>query len=190
MMVALVNTFIGLTPLGSYFTFTLAAIVIALFIFINKVIFQVMRQPDLFAGIEPPLQSNNLQAEQPKKYAASTLTEEMRAKYLKLLLELMEKEKPYLDPDITIEGLAAALSLPAKTLSQVINESLNQSFFDFINSYRIADARKLLSNKEDKKITVLEVMYKVGFNSKSSFNTAFKKMTNMTPTDFKKAQWE
>jgi len=65
---------------------------------------------------------------------------------------------------------------------------LGQNFYDFINRYRILEAKQLLTNPKDPKITVLEVLYEVGFNSKSSFNTLFKKYTGLTPTEFRKKQ--
>ena len=75
------------------------------------------------------------------------------------------------------------LAIPAR-----YREILQQNFFDFINRYRIEEATRLLTNPEDKKITILEVLYKVGFNSKSSFNTLFKKYTGITPTEFRNKQ--
>src|SRR6185503_2829883 len=63
-----------------------------------------------------------------------------------------------------------------------------QNFFDFINRFRIDEAKLMLTNPKDRKITVLEVLYQVGFNSKSSFNTLFKKYTGLTPTAFRKEQ--
>ena len=76
------------------------------------------------------------------------------------------------------------LSLRPKILSQVINETIGQTFFDFINRYRIEEAKRLLTNPADKKITVLEVLYEVGFNSKSSFNKNFKKVTGQSPSEY------
>ena len=73
-----------------------------------------------------------------------------------------------------------------KVLSQVINESLHQSFFDFVNRYRIEEAKQQLTHPEDEAITILEILYNSGFNSKSSFNTLFKKYTGLTPTEFRK----
>jgi len=72
------------------------------------------------------------------------------------------------------------LSLP---LSQIINESKNINFYDYVNSYRISEAKDLLSSNCDK--TILEILYEVGFNSKSAFNTAFKKFTSVTPSKYK-----
>ena len=100
----------------------------------------------------------------------------------------MQTHKPYLEPELTLDQLASQLSLKPRLLSQAINEIRQQTFFDFINHFRIDEATRLLTNPKDKKITVLEVLYKVGFNSKSSFNTLFKKYTGLTPTEFRQKQ--
>jgi AraC-like DNA-binding protein len=100
----------------------------------------------------------------------------------------MQNDKPYLEPELTLEQLASKLSLKPRVLSQAINEILGQNFYDFINRYRIEEASRLLTNPSDEKITILEVLYEVGFNSKSSFNTLFKKYTGLTPTEFRKKQ--
>ena len=104
------------------------------------------------------------------------------------LLNYMRNKKAYLEPELTLEQLASQLALKPRVLSQTINEILGQNFYDFINRYRIEEAARLLTNPKDKKITILEVLYEVGFNSKSSFNTLFKKYTGLTPTEFRKKQ--
>ena len=111
-----------------------------------------------------------------------------RKKIAQNAADFMKNNKPYLDPELTLDQLAALLSLKPRALSQAINEILNQNFFDFINRYRIEEAAKLLANPIDKKVTVLEVLYEVGFNSKSSFNALFKKYMGLTPTEFKRKQ--
>ena len=70
-------------------------------------------------------------------------------------------------------------------LSQIINEYFEQNFQDYINKQRIEESKKYLLDKVKRK-TVLEILYEVGFNTKSSFNIAFKKTTGLTPTEFKK----
>lgn len=187
--IGMLNSFIPITPLTQYFSVTLFLIIVALFLFINRVLFKALRQPEIFEGIrEEKEDSLGLQFETVKtvKYASSSLSEIEKDKVKTSVLDYMEKEKPFLEPQLTLEELADMLKLKPKILSQVINECLNQNFFDFINRYRIEEAKKLLINSEDKKITVLEVLYKVGFNSKSSFNTLFKKYTGVTPSEFKK----
>jgi AraC-like DNA-binding protein len=101
------------------------------------------------------------------------------------LISYMENKKPYLDFDLTLQKLATQLDLPEKELSLLINQKMGKHFFDFINEYRIEDAKMLLKNQPQ--LTVLEILYEVGFNSKSSFYTAFKKETNITPSDYRKS---
>ena len=124
-----------------------------------------------------------MEAEAPR-YIYSPLDEAERQALGQRLRELMETERAYLNPDLGLEDLAARLEVSPKLLSQVINGDLGQNFFDLVNRYRIEEARQLLL--ENKKRTILEIMYDVGFNSKSSFNTAFKKYTDMTPTAYRK----
>jgi AraC-like DNA-binding protein len=102
------------------------------------------------------------------------------------LEEFMKVNEPFLDPSLTIYSLAKLLNIPPNELSVLINRNLNTPFFSFINGYRIKKAMDLLRNPEHNKLTILEILYKVGFNSKSSFNTSFKKITNQTPSEYRK----
>ena len=98
----------------------------------------------------------------------------------------METEKPFLIPELTLNQLAEKVSIPPRSLSEVINSIFHQNFFDYINSYRIQEAKQLLMNSNDNK-TILYILLEVGFNNKSVFNNAFKKHTGMTPTQWKKS---
>ena len=91
-----------------------------------------------------------------------------------------------MDSTISITGLSESLEMETKELSFIINQELKTHFFDFINTYRINKAKELLSDTSKKQLTVSEIMYDVGFNSKSSFFTYFKKTENQTPTQFRK----
>ncbi len=102
------------------------------------------------------------------------------------LQKFMVEHEPYLDPDLHVEKLALLLHMPVKELSTLINQYMRQNFFNFVNGYRIEKAKLLLSEQQNSKRTVLQILYDVGFNSKSSFNTAFKKHTGQTPTSFRK----
>jgi AraC-like DNA-binding protein len=121
-----------------------------------------------------------------KRYEKSTLTVERSDTYLKRLLELMNTEKPYLDGNITLQKLAKALAISPHHLSQTINEQLNQNFIDFINTYRIEEAKRMFLDPTKKHYSILAVAEEVGFNSKSAFNNAFKKQVKMTPSEFRK----
>jgi AraC-like DNA-binding protein len=120
-----------------------------------------------------------------KKYEKSTLTPERSERYLDKLVNFMEKEKPFTDGELTIQKLAERLSMPANHLSQTINERLGQTFSDFVNSYRVEAAKRKLLDPGSRHLSVLGIAEEVGFNSKSSFNSVFKKHTSMTPSEFR-----
>ncbi len=101
------------------------------------------------------------------------------------LIKCMDSEKPYLDPDLTLPKLAKKLSMQVNSLSQIINDSFNKNFCNFINEYRINESKKQLADMNGSKISIIEIAYNVGFNSKSAFNKAFKKHTGLTPKELK-----
>ncbi len=98
----------------------------------------------------------------------------------------MSQEKHYLIPDITLDMLANELKIPAKNLSITLNRQFNKNFYEFINDYRIEEAKLLLAATENKDKTITEIYLEVGFNSKSVFNTFFKQVVEMTPSQFRK----
>jgi ligand-binding sensor domain-containing protein/AraC-like DNA-binding protein len=123
-----------------------------------------------------------------EKYKTSALLPETVEQVLPRLVRLMEEEKLFLDPGLTLKKLSERLHVHYNHLSRIINERLGKSFNDYINSYRIAEAKKKLADPREARKTILEIAYDTGFYSKSVFNTAFKKFTGMTPSRFKKTQ--
>jgi AraC-like DNA-binding protein len=101
------------------------------------------------------------------------------------IILLMEKEKLYQETELTLLDLANRLQLPSYQVSQAINEGLNKSFYDVINGYRVEEAKRLLGDPKNINYTILSVGFEAGFNSKTTFNTVFKKFTGLTPTDFR-----
>ncbi|NIO49754.1 MAG: helix-turn-helix domain-containing protein [Candidatus Aminicenantes bacterium] len=102
------------------------------------------------------------------------------------LLHLMDEEKLFLDPDLTLNKLSLKLRVHYNHLSRIINERFGLSYSDFVNKYRIEEARKKLTSSEEKESTMLDIAYSTGFYSKSVFNAAFKKFLGMTPTEYRK----
>jgi YesN/AraC family two-component response regulator len=102
------------------------------------------------------------------------------------LKRLMENEKLYRDENISLQTLAERLTIKPHQLSQVINEKLGCKFPDFINSYRIQEAKEIFRSLEGAEKKITAVAHDVGFNSITSFYKAFKKDTRMTPTQYKK----
>ena len=118
------------------------------------------------------------------KYQTSSLTLQDIEEHLKKINHLMDKEKPYLDAELNSTAFAEKVNIPKHHMSQILNDELKQNFFDFINSYRIDYAKHVMQSSSEKNIA--EIMYASGFNSKSSFNTAFKKHTGISPSAFRK----
>jgi len=160
---------------SSYFTFFSLLIN---FIFAILIFYKALKHPEIFTGIT--------EVDKPPKYEYSHLTNEEKTEYLRKLEDYFHLEKPFLKPELTISEVANELNVSTKYLSQVINESLRKNFYDFINSYRIEEAKRMLKNRDNFQKTVLEVLYDSGFNSKSAFNSAFKRQTGYTPTQYRK----
>ncbi len=99
--------------------------------------------------------------------------------------EWMNVNKPYLTPSLTLDKLSQMIDVPSRTLSQIINRQFNCNFFEFVNIYRIEEAKVILLNPENKHKSVIDVMYDAGFNSKATFNTLFKKKVGTTPSKFR-----
>lgn len=106
----------------------------------------------------------------------------------KKILTYMEENKPYLDPDISLPQLAEELNMTRNQLSAQINKGTGKNFFDFINEYRIEEVKKDLLNPEKDQFTILALAMDVGYNSKATFNKAFKSIVGMTPREFKQTR--
>lgn len=120
------------------------------------------------------------------KYKTTHVDSKRAAKVMLGLREAMQKEHMYLNPNLTLTELSKKLKIHSNYLSRLINEKFGMSYSDYVNRYRIQEAKKLLSDPSRKNQTVLEILYEVGFYSKSVFNTAFKKFTGETPSGFRK----
>ena len=92
----------------------------------------------------------------------------------------------YMDPDITLDKLAESLKISPRDLSSLINRHFGINFYEFINRYRIEEAKRMLTSEEYKATTITDIYLKVGFNSKSVFYTFFKKLEGMTPSQCRK----
>lgn len=120
------------------------------------------------------------------KYARSGLTATQAMEYEKSLRAVMENEKPYLNGDLTLSELAARMQISPNHLSQVLNERIRQSFYDYVNTWRVEEAKRLLRSNGDQ--TILAIAFDAGFRSKSGFNAAFKRFTGQTPAEYRKQQ--
>ncbi len=115
------------------------------------------------------------------KYKRSALNEEKINSINDKLIKLMHDEKPFLDSSISLKSLSENLNESANHVSQIINEKHDINFFDFVNSHRIDEMVRLVRNPSKNNLTLLALAYESGFNSKTTFNTAFKKLKGQSP---------
>jgi len=118
------------------------------------------------------------------KYIKSPLKDEKINQYWKILTDLIEEERLYLNPELTLQDISEKMKLPRQYVSQIINQCYGNTFYDLINNYRVGEAKKLLKAPENKNYTILSIAFDAGFNSKATFNHIFKKMTGLTPSQF------
>ncbi|WP_233603234.1 helix-turn-helix domain-containing protein [Pedobacter sp. KBW06] len=148
-------------------------------------LYKALNNPGLFRNVDSKLKLVKQIIYEEKISEDLAATEEEYNEELLILKKYMIEEKPFLNPSLTIQDISNGVKIPVRDLSVLINHKLDQHFYDFINTYRIEHAMDLLKDLTKSKVTILEILYEVGFNSKSSFNAAFKKHTGKTPTSYR-----
>lgn len=118
--------------------------------------------------------------------SVSRLTDEELSKYKTVLNGLLENEEVFVDPEINLSSLADKVGISMNDLSFVINNSYNMNFYSLMNNYRIEKVKEMLAQKQYSHLTILGIAYEAGFTSKSTFNSAFKKETGITPSEYMK----
>ncbi|MFO7615773.1 MAG: AraC family transcriptional regulator [Bacteroidales bacterium] len=141
------------------------------------------QQSGIYHGRKPiALEAND--DEGAGKYAKSGLSREELKAITDALRKLMEKEKLFIDPELTLADVSSKLSIPRHHLTQAINTELNKNFFTYINELRVGLFMIRIVQKKFRHYTILALAYDCGFNSKSTFNSVFKKVTGFTPTEY------
>jgi len=167
----------------------------ALTVFIYWVSYTALVQPSVFSVIKGYAKDEKtFSPEMPRlvihrsarKYSNSGLSSDDILSIQGALKKVTEEHKPYLNPELTINDLAAMIPCNRHHLSQVLNEALKNSFYDYINFYRVEEAKQLLMNASKKNYKISSIAYDAGFNSLSTFNEIFRKHTGTTPSQFRK----
>ncbi len=151
--------------------YTMSLWFLTAFLFFNVMVYLGLKKPEYF--------------QHSRKYQHSILQKSDKETYRQRLTEILENEKIYLDPSLSLMSVARKLDIAPCYVSQIINESFRQNFRDFINRYRIEESKRLLA-QQNQHLNILGIAHDAGFNSKSSFNTAFKKHTGITPKEFRR----
>jgi AraC-like DNA-binding protein len=143
--------------------------------------FYGIRQPVLFGFVVDDRKPDT------GRYERSGLNDYDTEEYREKPKNYIKKEKPYLNPELTMYQLAQEVEISRHHLTQAINEKLNKNFYTFVNEYRLEEFKERLINPEYKNLKMLAVAFDSGFNSKSTFNDFFKKTTGQTPSQYKKS---
>ena len=178
--------FSNLVNLSGIFDFLLSASMVALLYTMSIL---GLRQPAIFTGQAVSVVLTEQDQDSPPektKYKTSPLSIDLSLQLVGELKQLMSRDKPYLDSGLSLPQLAAQMEVSVNYLSQIVNQHLGQNFFEFVNGYRVREAESILREPERRAENILTIALEVGFNSKSSFYTAFKKHTGMTPGEYRK----
>lgn len=143
-------------------------------------VYKGLRHPNFFMGIEAEDEAATFEVKEVHNKNQSLMQRDLEE-----VQQYMDEVKPYRKHDLSLQQLAKVLNLSPRYLSQLLNQRLRQNFFEFVNSYRIEEAKELLGDPDKRELRINEIMYQVGFNSKSTFNNVFKKLTKVTPTQFR-----
>ena len=104
---------------------------------------------------------------------------------IRKLVHAMETDKMYLNQNLSLNDVSQAIGIPRYNISLVLNNKLNNTFFDYINKYRVEEVKKIIRMPGSEKLTLLGISFEAGFNSKATFNRSFKKYVNLTPQQFR-----
>jgi len=151
-------------------------------VFVYGIGYMGLYQAEVFSESKPVEDSNSTPQEQ---YQKSGLTQKEAENYAKEIRRVMEDKKLYQDGELKLADLAKELSISPHNLTEILNQYIGQNFYDFVNHYRVNEVKQKLLDPESKNKTLLALALDVGFNSKSSFNSVFKKHTGMTPSEFR-----
>lgn len=174
----------GLNMIGNFIPFD-PYIVVFTFITICSFAysFYVIKQPAIYGGA---IRVEETSRKETEKYVKSGLKDHQAKIYLDRLISYMEKEKPFLDRDLSIQDLADKTGIPRHHITQVLNEVYGRNFFSFINEYRVKEVIHRFGDPRNNNFTILAIAFDAGFNSKTTFNSIFKIHTGMTPSDYRK----
>ncbi|MBA4322524.1 MAG: hypothetical protein C0408_06870, partial [Odoribacter sp.] len=173
----------GLNMIGNYIPFDPYFIIfgfIALFSFVYS--FYGIKQPEIFGQA---VKTNGDYKKDTEKYIKSGLKDNQADDYLSRLISFVEKNKLYLDRDLTIHELSGMTGIQRHHITQILNEKYKRNFFTFINEYRVKEVIERFSDPKFNNYTILAIAFDAGFNAKTTFNAIFKSQTGLTPSKYR-----
>lgn len=180
----LLDNLMGITLMSRAGTALMVLVLVWLFCFWG------LRQHPGFEGHyqKPPAAPESHTVEQPSpqdKYQKSALDQPSAFRIANKIESIMQEKKLFLDPSISLSRLSEVSGVSPNYLSQTLNETLGSNFFDYVNGWRIKEAKHQLKHTED---TIITIAYAVGFNARSSFYKAFKEKTGVTPSQYRQSE--
>jgi AraC-like DNA-binding protein len=127
-------------------------------------------------------------AKEVKKIKKALLNNKEVNKYMGRLNNYIQEKKPYLDPELSLRALATQIQIHPNQFSWLLNESIGKKFSEFVNHYRVEDFKQIAKDPKNARLTLSGLAFESGFNSKTVFNTYFKKETGLTPKQYLKEQ--
>jgi len=163
---------------SNYFTILYIISLLLFLVLISYMVIKGLKQPEIFRDSKDWVKKEEL--------LQKPLSSEKIQTYHNYLVNKMKTDKPFIDNQLTLTKLCEITSISSRHLSYVIKKKLNQNFHDFINQYRVEEVIKLFKDSRYENYSILAIALEAGFNSKSTFNSVFKKSTNMTPSQYLK----
>jgi AraC-like DNA-binding protein len=169
------------------FTQNNSVIFLGVSLFVIFIGFFGVQQKDIFIKTGAVVSASPAKEVVKEKYTKSGLSEEKESLYYAKLEALIIEEKVYTNPEISLNLLASKLEIHPNYLSQVINHKTGKTFYDYINTFRVEEFKRLVILPENQQFTFISLAYTCGFNSKSTFNRYFKKTVQVTPSQYVKS---
>lgn len=164
---------------------------LAMAILVYGIGYMGLRQPEVFRyeTAEYPIPSPEVPVAESEaaaaRYTRSGLTDRQAERLKDALLAVMERDRPWQDSELTLSDLAGRLNTTPHKLSEVLNSQIGQTFYDFVNGYRVREVQRRIAAGEAQRVKMLTLALDAGFASKSTFNLVFKKFTSQTPSDYR-----
>jgi AraC-like DNA-binding protein len=164
---------------------------LVLAVFIYAFGYRSLMQPDIFYTTHNVALIEQISLPAPAgrsdevKYKNITMSSDEANTIAQKIRTLMEHEKPYLSPDFNLDSLSQTIGVNKNYLSYVLNDNIKSNFFNFVNSYRVEEVKNRLRSGKYDHLTLITIAFESGFNSKATFNAIFKKLTGLTPSQYK-----